>query len=397
MKHIVIIGAGASGCLCAIELAKKNKDIKIHLIEKNNRIAKKILATGNGRCNLSNLKVEPCFYHGDIDDFYPSIVGFDVIEYFSSLGLLTRNIDSLIYPYSFQAKSVVNIFEKHLRKYQNIEIYLEHEVIKVEAINNKSLKVISNKNLEITADYLVIATGGLASIREQKAGYTLVEQLGYQIENLSPSLVQIRTNPYYKDLKGVKIKAKVSLFRFNKLIRSELGEVLLTDYGISGICILQLSSEIEYSKIHDYTIHIDLFNDLSVNQLTKLLKNNINLLKTKKTANILEGLLPLELANKIPSIFNIKIIDFDSCHGLSNNLKNWIFKVDGTMGFLQAQVTKGGIKGYDVNENFALKQSFDVVYACGEVLNIDGDCGGYNLHFAFSSGYRVAKAILGKL
>jgi len=389
MKRIVIIGAGASGLACASTLIKEKVVAEIYIIDKNKEIGKKLHVTGNGRCNLSNANINKTAYHGDIDAFFEVAQNFNVLSYFEELGLVCRQIDDLYYPYSLQAKSVSNIFHYHLNK--RVTLWLDQEVISIEQSEESYL--IKTTKQSITADYVVLATGGKAGWNTAKAGYDLLKQLKISYQPLFPSLVQIETENAFSSLKGTRVKATISLVKKAEIVRKETGEVLFTEDGLSGIAVFQLTSQFSSNDFTDYTVILDMFPDFTIQQLSNLLKRQLKIFKNNQLSIALLGLLPHILCNEVKKMIGCEEINYTNCTTIANQLKNLTFAVKATRGFSFAQVTKGGVSKLDVNPNLSLKK-YPTIFVCGELLNIDGDCGGFNLHFAFASGDFVAKKII---
>jgi len=389
MKRIVIIGAGASGLACASTLIKGKVVAEIYIIDKNKEIGKKLNVTGNGRCNLSNVNINQTAYHGDIDAFFEIAQNFNVLSYFEELGLVCRQIDDLYYPYSLQAKSVSNIFHYHLNK--RVTLCLDQEVISIE--QSRESYLIKTTKQSITADYIVLATGGKAGWNTSKAGYDLLKQLKINYQPLFPSLVQIEIENAFSSLKGTRVKATISLVKKAEIVRKETGEVLFTDDGLSGIAVFQLTSEFSSNDFTNYTVILDMFPDFTIQQLSNRLKQQLKIFKNKQLSIALSGLLPHILCNEVKKMIGCEEINYTNCTTIANQLKNLTFAVKATRGFSFAQVTKGGVSKLDVNPNLSLKK-YPTIFVCGELLNIDGDCGGFNLHFAFASGDFVAKKII---
>jgi len=389
MKRIVIIGAGASGLACASTLIKEKVVAEIYIIDKNKEIGKKLHVTGNGRCNLSNANINKTAYHGDIDAFFEIAQNFNVLSYFEELGLVCRQIDDLYYPYSLQAKSVSNIFHYHLNK--KATLWLDQEVISIEQSEESYL--IKTTKQSITADYVVLATGGKAGWNTAKAGYELLKQLKISYLPLFPSLVQIETENAFSSLKGTRVKATISLVKKAEIVRKETGEVLFTEDGLSGIAVFQLTSQFSSNDFTDYTVILDMFPDFTIQQLSNMLKRQLKIFENNQLSIALLGLLPHILCNEVKKMIGCEEINYTNCTTIANQLKNLTFAVKATRGFSFAQVTKGGVSKLDVNPNLSFKK-YPTIFVCGELLNIDGDCGGFNLHFAFASGDFVAKKII---
>ncbi|MDE5985489.1 MAG: aminoacetone oxidase family FAD-binding enzyme [Eubacterium sp.] len=358
----IIIGAGAGGLACAIRLKQNNPDCKVQLLERMPSAGKKILATGNGRCNLSNINAEHC----DI-----------VIDFFKSIGLVTRtDEEGRIYPYSNQAATVVELLLNECSRL-GIEIITDCTVSEI----SRNLNITTNKG-QFKADNVVIATGGKAqkNLGSDGSGYKLLQSLGHSITPLAPALVQLTSSSKYpRKLKGHRVKCNISILLDGETIKSEYGEVLFADYGLSGIVTMNLSDIVSknFSGSQPKKCHtvLDLIPDISQNEVSEYLNKFGNL----------SGILGSELSSIIE-----KQAEGNPAKA-AMLAKSWKLIITGTKGFDFAQITSGGAKLDEFNE-FQSKKIKDL-YACGEVLDKQFMCGGYNLNFAWYSGIKVADKI----
>lgn len=358
----IIIGAGASGLACAIRLKQNNPKISVTILERMSRPGKKILATGNGRCNLSNAKAE----HSD-----------EVIDFFKSLGLITRtDSEGRIYPYSNQSSTVVDILTDKCRQLK-IEIITDCTVKGIE----KNLCIKTDKGI-FTADNVVVAAGGMAqkNLGSDGSGYKFMKALGHSISPLSPALVQLTSSSKYpKRLKGSRVKCNMSIQLDGETIKSEYGEVLFTDYGLSGIVTMNLSDIVSKNFVQQAPKKCHAVLDLIPDMSEADLLNYLNEFKT------LNGILGNELAAILEKQADgdiVKTVKF---------AKSWKLIITGTKGFDFAQITSGGVKLNEFDE-FRSK-IVSGLYACGEILDKQFMCGGYNLNFAWYSGIRTADKI----
>lgn len=374
MKTVAIIGAGAAGLACASTLSRNVKDTRIIVFEQFNRSAKKILASGNGRCNISNTKISLENYNTDNKDIEKIIVGFDPVAYFNEIGMLTSCVGDLLYPFSNQAITVKNVLMNSLK---NVEIKEECKVLKIKRVENNYQIITPNDTYSV--DYVVYATGSCASKLSGEDNLAVITQLGITTTPLYPSLVQLKTKPVYKQLKGVRCKCKVSFIVENRCIETKEGELLFTEYGVSGICIMQLSRHYYTYLGKEVYISIDLLPDYTNQEVEQLLISR----KTKYNHLYLTGIFNNKLASILETIQDI-------------HLKDWRFKVVATNDYSQAQVMRGGVDLKEVNHNLESKQ-YQNLFIVGEVLDVDGDCGGYNLHFAFASGNHVGQYIADRI
>lgn len=368
METTVIIGAGASGLLCGHELAKS--DMNVIILEQSNKSGRKILASGNGRCNLSNTNLDMYFYNTNDLRIERIINNFEAKSYFNQIGVLTRQVGTLLYPRSNQSITVKNALMKNFDHVALIEDCRALKIIK----GDKGYLVKSSRG-EYECDNIVIATGSPASLLSGENSYDLVKDLDLKVTKLYPSLVQVKTEPAYSKLKGVRVKCRASLYVEDKLIESQIGEVLFSEQGLSGICIMQLSRLLPKEN-EKAEISLDLLEEYSESEAAYFLDERLKLFGNY----YLEGIFNDKLAKVLINV---------------NNLKDMRFKVLETYDHSKAQVMRGGVSLEEVNENLECLK-YPGIYIAGEVLDVDGDCGGYNLHFAFASGYHIAKIILNK-
>lgn len=269
MRRFVIIGAGVSGVYLSILLKQKFSEDQVIVIEQNQAPLKKLLATGNGRCNLSNKHMNQCYYQSDCLDVVQKIIqDFDMVKQMEKLGLYCVYQGDLLYPKSEQALSVKNIFMKRAQD-AGVTFHYEQEVLKIE---KSQPYIIHTSQQRLKADCVILAMGSEAGKLSgmNASRYHLLKQLGLKVIEPIPSLVQFYTKPVLKTLKGVRVKGTFSLIENEKCIHQEKGELLFTDYGVSGIAIMQLSSF--YKKHHKYQLYIDFFDEMSQNQLCVYLK-----------------------------------------------------------------------------------------------------------------------------
>ena len=376
MRKIVIVGAGASGVYLSVLLKQKYPQDDVIVLEQNQSPLKKLLATGNGRCNLSNQNMDQQYYDSDNLDIVQSIIqDFDMVSQMKEIGLYCLYQGHLLYPKSEQALSVKNVLMQRAQEAGVLFLY-EQEVLQIQ--RQKHQYLIKTNSQNIIADVIVLAMGSEAGKLSgmNTSRYEILKQMHLKVVEPVPSLVQFYTSPVLKSLKGVRVKGTFSLVENEKCIHQEKGELLFTDYGVSGIAVMQLSSF--YQKHHHYQLYIDFFDELSHNQLCQLL--------SKQSSLFLEGLMNHKIAKAFQKY------QYLSIDQLVSLLKHYPLEIKGIREASYAQVMKGGLSLKEVTEDLELKQ-YPCIYAMGEILNVAGMCGGYNLHFAFASAYRVAKAI----
>ncbi|VEJ33937.1 dihydrolipoamide dehydrogenase [Peptoniphilus harei] len=391
---IIIIGAGASGIVTAINA--KNENNKVILLEKNDRIGKKLLATGNGRCNYTNMNLteknysSPDFVKRTLEEF----TNEDLINYFKILGLESTRDGERVYPISLKANSVLNILIYWLEK-KGIEIKTNTQVKEIKK-KKKGYELITNDE-SLKADVVVAAFGGKAMPASGSDGvsFEILKKMGIRVTELKPALTQLKLDSkYLKHLSGTKVLGRARLLKGEKVIDEREGEILFTNYGISGPPILDMSVNISDNNI----IEVPLINNLNEDSID-MLYNRYYMFPDFSLEEFLLGIVDKKFIHYIVDSLNmdkniamnmIPVGDFEKIVGL---LLKSRFRVIGNTGFKNAQVTRGGVSLDEVNpENYESKK-FKDLYIIGEALDIDGDCGGYNLHFAFGCGYRLGKIL----
>lgn len=380
MKHyeVIIIGCGASGAMCALKCKHKN----IAIIDANIKPVKKILVTGNGRCNLTNINLTSKNYNINIDKFLNEFGVNKTLEFFNTLGLETySDEEGRVYPISNSAKSVVDVLANNLNKCANL--ILGQQVVSIKKDNN--LFIVKTNAEEFSCKKLVIATGG-NSIKN------ILDNLQIKYKAFVPSLVALKSDRI-KDLNGIKV-SDVLVTAINSLgqSKSEKGEVLFKEGGLSGIVIFNLSSL--FSRVNNFNgkIIIDLLPEISLENLIKKLNQRKKL--NVKLDKFFVGFFQNAVANEIlkqsqidTNINSLKLSDTQvKC--LAKTIKNLNFSVDGC--FDNNQIFSGGIEIENLNENLSSKQINNLFFT-GEVCNVDGDCGGYNLQWAWTSGSIVGE------
>lgn len=401
-----IIGAGASGVFAALFL--KQNYIDTTVIERNANALKKIYATGNGRCNFTNRNVSYKNYHGENPKFTISAIkkfdNYDVIEFFNDMGIPEVELENgKIFPKSLQASSIVKQM-MCLANHLEVEFIYDSFVDDVRK-NGDIFEVKSNDSL-YKFDYLIVACGSKAYKKSGSDGngYILMKKLGHNIVKTHPGIVQLRLNgDSFKKMSGTKFKANAKLVVDNKEVFEFYHDVLFTDYGISGPTILQLSGEAIRAKNKglDVKIRIDTV-DLDENKLYEHLIYIISLNYYKKINELLVGLIN---DNLIEEVLNQANIDYDinvcelskeEVYKLAHTLKNLEFSVSGYKDEDSGQITCGGIDTDEINPSTMESKKIKNLYIIGEIMDVDGDCGGYNLQWAFSSAYSCAMSIIKK-
>ncbi len=395
-KQIAIIGAGASGLISAIISAKRGFIIDIY--EKNQKSGRKILATGNGKCNISNQNISIENYHGKNPSFSQTALKlFDRKKekiFFSELGLeLIKGKGTKLYPMSNQASSVVDFLVFEAQRV-GVRFHLSHEIKNIEQKNGK---FIINKE---SYQSVLIATGSYAmpNLGSSESGYMLSKSFRHTIIEPFASLTQLISNErIFYEASGVKVESNLELFINGKIEQSIYGDLLFTNYGLSGSAILDLSrnasSALQQNK--KVSIKIDLLPHLSIKELIALLQKRLPLLKDQSPNLWLNGIINKKLTNIILKKSKIikQNINQKSIKDIAFIIKNLEVTIHDTRGAKGAEVMAGGINTNDINPQTMESKLVKGLFFSGEVIDIDGDCGGYNLHWAWASGFLAAQNI----
>jgi hypothetical protein len=396
MKTIMIAGGGASGMMAAITAAQ-DSDNRIILMERQARVGRKLLSTGNGRCNLTNLNVDRNRYHGENADFMlPAMEKFGVaetLEFFRDLGLVTMSEpDGRVYPLSNHAASAVDVLRFALGR-DNIELRTGHSVLSLQKQSDGFL--VGSDGEDLHADCVVVACGGAAgsNLGGVMDGYRLLEMMGHHRTRLYPSLVQVKTDPTYpRALKGIKTNAAISVRNGKRMLAANRGEVLFTENGLSGPAIFDISRAVSTGG-NGLDICLDFLPDFTEQAVTALLARRCEVAPRLPAIQLLTGALHNRLGQMVckhAGVSNSRTLgqmSMDELRSVTNSAKCFMLNVEGVAGFDAAQVTAGGMKTEEFNSNTLESRLVPGLYACGEVLDIDGDCGGFNLQWAWSSGH----------
>lgn len=408
MKSVIIIGAGPSGLTCAIRLKESNPSLKITVLERLEKPAKKLLATGNGKCNFTNKFITKDGYNNDkfvksiIENYSPEYV----IEYFKSMGLISKHIsEGRIYPYS---ESAVSFYDCLMMRFNQLDIELRnnYDVNNIQYKNEQYLVYNKNqRNYYLSADIIVFATGGKAYpvLGSNGSGYSLLKAFKINSTPVFPGLVGFKTSDQHlKILSGIRIKANVSLVdkKAGKPIFEEYGEVQFKDDGISGIVIMNASNKIVRLKTSPL-MYLDLAKDYTVEDLKQILLTHQQVFKDKELTYLFTGIFQKNLGIAILRKAGFDITRYNNelslkeIEKIASSIKKLQINYTNPYDFNKAQITIGGIDINEINPNLSLKR-IPNAYIAGELMDIDGICGGYNLHWAISSGMQVAKTIIEK-
>ena len=391
--NVLIIGGGASGMMAALTAAQNGH--RVTLLERQARVGRKLLATGNGRCNLTNRNASPAHYHGGDGFCDYALSQFDVsdtLRFFERLGLLTMTEDSgRVYPMSNMAGSVLDVLRYALEQ-ESIDLRTAQVVIAVKkTVNGFTVKTETDS---FTADAVILAAGGCAGgkVGGVMDGYQIAKALGHHRTALYPSLVQIKTDPTYpRALKGVKAECGITIYRGKEILAQNRGEVLFTEYGVSGPAIFDISRVVAVGG-DGLTCELDFFPDQGDTTLQSWLNSRRQSMANREAGTLLTGSVHSRLGQMIVKSAgftnqSISTLSDEAVAQIFHQMRHFSLPVTGVCGFDQAQVTAGGLRCDEFDPHTMQSKLVPDFYACGEVLDVDGDCGGYNLQWAWSSGH----------
>lgn len=394
---VAIIGAGAAGIMAAIAASGKGRSVI--LLEKNTDIGRKILATGNGRCNLTNRNVVAMRFHGANPDFIQKILsGFDQTEtmkYFESLGVILKEEDrGRIFPRANKASTVVDALASELSRLR-VEIKTDCLVIGMERGDNWIIKIKDSES--VTAKKIIITTGGRAANQFGSSGDGLhfAKKIGHTLTPIFAALVPLEiVESWPKDIQGLKIEGKATVMAKDKIISEKIGDILFTHYGLSGPAIMDQSRAVaaivDKEKVE---IHIDATPEETAVSLNKKIEQIFNANGAKTVKNALCGVVPENLVAVV--LKNISIdadkksarVSKEERSKIVESLKNLILTVKGAPSLKEAQVTAGGVSADEIDPKTMESKIIPGLYFAGEIIDVDGDSGGFNLQWAWSSGH----------
>lgn len=402
MKRVIVIGGGPSGIVSAI-FAKRNNN-EVIVLEKNSTPLKKLLMTGNGKCNYLNEYYDENCYHTMNKDYISKIITSnniqDVLSFFDKMGIIPKIKNGYYYPFSNQASTIQKAL---IWEAEQCGVIIEKNqcVKKIEKKDNTFM--ISTEEKIWTADYIVLACGSKAYPKtgSDGAGYDFLERFHHTIIKPLPALVQlIGKGKYYKEWDGVRCDAVLDLYEDELLIASEKGELQLTDYGISGICTFNLSHFVTRGlDLHKKEIIKINFVPFIKEDISNWIDNYSRKNSNKTIKGLLEGFLNYKLVSVILSVCHIKENSYfkelsqEEKDVLINHLKSFPVEIVSTKDFSSCQICNGGVKLNEINPN--TMESFIVpnLYVVGELLDLNGNCGGYNLTLCWISGMLAGKNI----
>ena len=408
IKHkLIISGGGPAGLMAAITARDSGVDTAI--VEGNDRVGRKLLGTGNGRCNITNKFMDEKRYYSENPQFAGKILSTftldDTVNFFNTTGLpLITLEEGKMFPMSLQASSVLDLLRLALEE-RNIPVYCNSKIKEIVKNSVFTLKTGDNKLYE--CDRLILATGGKAvsSTGSDGSGFSIAAKLGHSVVKPLPSLVQLKLDcKYLKALSGIKFDGEAEIYINKESKRKEKGEILFTDYGISGPPVLQLSRIASYgiSTGQKVILKVNILCTMREQETEEFLENRMAVFNYRTVHDSFIGVINKKL---IPVILKEARINNNTLCGdltwkekkkLFNLLNSWEFPVRDTNGFNNSQVTAGGVSTKEVNEKTLESKIVPGLYFAGEILDVDGDSGGFNLQWAWSSGYVAGKSAAGE-
>ena len=403
MAKIGIIGGGASGVFASIQLARLGHEV--HIFERNDKLLKKIYATGNGRCNFTNSNISIENFHGQNAKFPMSIINNftydDCIMFFNGLGVKEIELeDGKVYPMSLQAKTIAQVLIQEAEN-QNVVVHLNSYIKKIDFKRN--VRILKYDNSGYTFDYLIVAAGGRAMEKSGSDGngYGLLEDLGHSITKTYPGIVQLNTKEsLYKTIQGTKIPGDVYLVKDGKKILKQSSDILFTDYGISGPGILQISGRAiaEIKKGERVFISLDLLSHMETEELFNFLISSICQNGYKSPKDLLSCILHENISDLIIrdlEIYENHVSELtnEEVKSICHKCKDLRLEVTGYKSEKDGQITCGGVDTKEIDPKTLKSKIYDKLYLIGEIIDVDGDCGGYNLHWAWASAYACAQGI----
>lgn len=400
---VIVVGGGASGMVAAIEAAKKGYNVLI--MEANEKLGKKLYATGNGKCNITNEKMDlECFRSGNIQLVKHVLECFDykdTLDYFRSLGILFKNKNGYYYPLSGQASSVVKALEMECNR-RNVEVLLSSPVTAVKHENERYYVYSDDKTY--TCNSLILACGSIAGINKKNAlkinGYDLAKSLGHNMIPIVSALTGLKCSKtnFYKSVAGVRTDAKVEVMEDDETIARDEGELQLTDYGISGIPVFQVCRFAGYSlrKGKKPQCMIDFLPSIKKEELKNMLLNKKD--KYNSLLDCFVGVLNDKLAAGIIEVSGLKpdlsisLCDNSHFDKLVESIKSYRDEIVSPNNFESAQVLAGGMSMDEIDEQMESKYC-PGLYMTGEMLDTDGICGGYNLQWAWATGIIAGRSV----
>ncbi len=398
---VAIIGGGASGLVAGIIALRKGADVTIY--EKNAKLAKKILATGNGRCNVSNQDLSIKHFHGQDKDFIRQVLGKFPLqkckEFFREIGVeLFKKENGRYYPLSNQASSIANALSDEFQSLGG-QIMLESAVTKIE--KTKDGFEVFSQGKKALYEKVLLSSGSKAMVKDELKSYDFAKNFGHKISPTFASLVQLVCKEDTKSVSGVKFEGALELRADGALMQKVFGDILLTNYGLSGSAVLDASrcANEALLKKQQVSIKIDCLSSMETQTIKKALNGFMKTQANRDIPALLNGLINKKLALYIlsrcliPSHKKASEINKKELNAIAYTIKNLTFNLSESKGFDFAEVSAGGVETKDINPQDMRSKLVSNLYFSGEILDVDGDCGGYNLHWAWASGYVAGSAI----
>lgn len=400
---IGIIGGGAAGMMAAITAAGQGAQVTI--IERGERVGKKILMTGNGKCNLGNLELDGDKYYGsDKKRIMNCLKRFDTddtIRFFRGLGLLLKNKNGYLYPASEQAAVVLDVLRYEMKSL-GIELITECKINKIQKDKESNQVIVSDGTRTFSFDKVIIACGSKAAPKtgSDGSGYKLAKQLGHVVIPTVPALVQLKcSEAYMKTVAGVRAEGRIQVFHNGKCVAEDTGEIQFTEYGISGIPVFQISRVVNYilREENEVEVVINLMPNYGEEAFAQMIASR-SLLQTDRTVEeFFTGMLNKKLMALFTKLVGLKAnqpmeqADEEMVKQVYELCRQWKLHVTGSNPYDNAQVCAGGVNLAEVTDNME-STLVPGVYFAGEILDVDGKCGGYNLQWAWCSGYLAGMA-----
>lgn len=408
--NVAIVGGGASGLMAAVELARSGKGLKVAVLEHHAKVGRKLMATGNGRCNLTNKSLTANSYRGGAEYLESVLQRYNsscITNYFSEIGLVTyADEQGRVYPLSNNVSSVYDCITDYAFS-KGVDCYCNVTVKKI--IPEKKGYTLLSDDYRVFAENVILACGGKASAKlsTDGLGYNLLKGLGISVTNIMPSLVQVPcSNKCLANLKGLRAKGEISLVIGDKIVGKETGEIQFAKGALSGICVFQLSWYVSKyfsnrKNRDNIAFYLDLMPNSTAQECLELLKSRANSLHWYKLSNFFDGFLHKRVASALYSECGIKdtqrtasTLTKNEITKLAHCIKGWRLNPVAAGEFENAQVTSGGASCKEIDFNSCQSKKYPHLYIVGELVDVDGICGGYNLHWAWSSGIMSARNIL---
>lgn len=401
MKQVLVIGGGASGLTAAVSAARAGA--KVTLIEQNRQVGKKLSATGNGRCNLTNRDQDLSCYRGGAPGFAEKTLACfglsETLEFFEELGIVLKDRNGCLYPYSDQASSVAEVLRMEAER-QKVKLALNTRVQRVAREGGRFL--VETKGWTYEGEALILAAGSCAAPQtgSDGSGYELAKSLGHSLVKPLPALVQLRTkDPAFPALGGLRMDAHVALYAGKEFLAEDTGEVQFTEYGLSGIPVFQVSRYGVRAMDQGKKVRavLNLLPLLKEEELSAFWENRIRAGAEKSAGQLLIGLFPKKMADcllgraEIPPQKKAGMLTEKEREALCTAAVSFEVQISGSNGFDRAQVCCGGVNTAEVNPGTMESMLVRDLYFAGELLDVDGACGGYNLQWAWSSGFLAGK------